>query len=115
MLKEAPFRLRPSTQSEETAGVYLPVSVSPADPPYPLSGVSAPSPTSHTRTDSGWAWLCPPESGSQGPALTRQAARATVAWSGVDNMGVFLGDPPHAPSAQGPMLAPVWLAIPDLL
>ena len=36
-------------------------------------------------------------------------------WSGVGNMGVFLGDPPHAPSAQGPMLAPVWLAIPDLL
>lgn len=62
MLKEAPFRLRPSTQSEETAGVCLLVSVSPADPPYPLSGVSAPSPTSHTRTDSGWAWLCPPES-----------------------------------------------------
>ena len=98
MLKEAPFRLRPSTQSEETAGVYLPVSVSPADPTYPLSGVSAPSPTSHTRTDSGWAWLCLPESESRGPAWTRQAARATVAHSPALEWGGQYGGLPGGPS-----------------
>lgn len=31
---------------------------------HTLSGVLAPSPTSHTRTASGWAWLCPPERSS---------------------------------------------------
>lgn len=40
---------------------------------------------------------------------------APLPWSGVGNTGVFLGDPPHSPSAQGPMLAPVRLAILDLL
>ena len=119
MLKEAPFRLRPSTQSEETAAVYLPVSVSPADPTYPLSGVSAPSPT-HIQGQT-----------LAGPGFVLQKAKvevqhglaklhgpqwpAPLPWSGVGNIGVFLGDIPHSPSAQGPMLAPVWLAIPDLL
>lgn len=47
--------------------------------------------------------------------LHRPQWPAPLPWSGVGNMGVFMGDPPHSPSAQGPMLAPVRLAIPDLL
>ena len=96
MLKEAPFRLRPSTQSGDSRGVFT--CVSPADPRYPLSGVPAPSPTSHTRTDSGWAWLCLPESESRGPAWTRQAARATVAHSPALEWGGQYGGLPGGPS-----------------
>ena len=78
----------------------LPLSVSPTDPPDPLSGVPAPSPTSHTRTDSGWAWLCPPESESQGPAWTRQAAWATVAHSPALEWGGQYGGLPGGPSPR---------------
>ena len=89
----------------ETAGVCLPLSVSPTDPPDPLSGVPAPSPTSHTRTDSGWAWLCPPESESRGPAWTRQAAWATVAHSPVlerdGQHGGLHGGPSPLPLSPG--------------
>ena len=119
MLKEAPFRLRPSTQSEETAGcVYLRQSALQIHPilfqefqlPLPphIQGQTLVGPgfvlqKAKVEFQHGLAKL----HGPQWPA--------PLPWSGVGNTGVFLVDPPHSPSAQGPMLAPVRLAILDLL
>ena len=114
MLKEAPFRLRPSTQSEETAGcVYLRQSALQIHPilfqefqlPLPphIQGQTLVGPGFVLQKAKGRGKL----HGPQWPA--------PLPWSGVGNTGVFLGDPPHSPSAQGPMLAPVRLAILDLL
>ena len=72
MLKEAPFRLRPSTQSEETAGVFTCVSALQSHhtlfrefrlplPPH-IQG--------QTRAGPGFVL----QKVSQGPAWTRQAA-----------------------------------------
>lgn len=61
MLKEAPFRPRPSTQSGETAGVCLPVS-QPCRSTLSFFRSFSSLPHLTHKDSSGWAWLCPPES-----------------------------------------------------